>query len=783
MKAFISHSSLDKPYVEQLIEEVGRDMVTFDKYSFAPGETLSDNIRKGIEDCDIFILIISTNSIDSTWVSQEIELAASLIVTKGIEFTPYCIDCKVKMQDPRLPAWVWQRLVKYYPYPKLLARTIQRVIRKQIWNKHPDKKRQDTLFIGRNDDMGSLEKQYYQEDDSKLKAIFLSGFPFVGRKTLHRQFINRYIKRNTEAYNPIVVSLDSSNSLEQLTQQLNEHVGRWPNDQLLLMLADGKDAVLQCCSELLNILSDNQEKVIIDDDACIVKPGGGIEEWFLDVVNLPNMSHEITFFIASRYRPNPVFVNKQESLMEMPVGTLHRDDMYNLLKGCLDIRGKKLNAEDMDFFVDSFTGYPKQAIDMADYISQHLLLQAKRHSQILKASYDGNYSVVIDELSTNAKDLLFLLSKFDFVSTDLLQEIYGADDLLDPLSELDTFSLYEVFGLSQQYISLNHSVADYVLRTKQQMSKTLKQKFSKVTKRILSDIQSELTDLSSSLLNIKENIRANIARIDECYLIPSFVLKVIVEEYHAENDDNVIAIAQKLIHDYRKVNYESCIRAIHYWLCCSLCRLQRRDSFDKEVQYFVKTPFDYNYLQGFYRRHHNKRSKWEEAKYYYEQALSDHDRSIFSLTSVAKVEHEQVIVLSKLRDYSSALSLAKRNYENNTHNTYHIRAYFNCLTHTSSASKEEMQRLISAMKETRERGVALFVPTMQIQYDYYCNHDFPSAVNQFRKLLYDGGKPGSRYTIDVFKDLCRIHSSMMIFEEIVKGESSEESQTWMDTDS
>ena len=210
--------------------------------------------------------------------------------------------------------------------------------------------------------------------------------------------------------------------------------------------------------------------------------------------------------------------------------------------------------------------------------------------------------------------------------------------------------------------------------------------------------------------------------------------------------------------------------------------MQRLDDFNREVQFFEDTPFDYNYLQGFYRRHHKKKSKWEEAKYYYSLSLSDNGRNIFSLTSVAKVEHEQVIVLCKLKDYTSALSLARINFENNSHNTYHIRAYFNCLTHTSSASKDEMQKLIKAMEDTKERGVSLFVPTMQIQYEYYCNRDFTSAIGQFRRLLNTSGRPGSRYTIDVFRDLCRSHSAMNIFDEIVKGDYSEDSSTWLDNE-
>ncbi len=771
MKIFISHSSVDKPYATQLIEEIGRDQVTFDTYSFQPGESLTDNIIKSIEECDIFLLLLSQKSISSPWVIEEINTVAPLITTKGIDFKPFLIDETVKFNDDRLPSWVWKILIKYYPYPKLLARTIQRIIRSHLWKKYPEIRQQADLFVGRNNDMGKLEKKFYNENLATLKAIFISGFPFVGRKTCLTKFINRYIKRDFDEYTPIIISLESTNSLEQLVLQLNEHVGLTTHEKLLLELSEGKDKTLEWCFKLLKEVIAYQEKIIIDDDACIVKPGGGIEEWFLDIVKNSKLPSIVIFFIASRYRPNVSFVEQSREIMEMPLYTLQRDDMYILFKACLEIRGKRLNDDDMTEFVDSFTGYPKQAIDLSNIIASNSIIVSKQRAKTLNASYDGNYSIVINNLSNGAKDMLILLSKFDFISCDFLQEIYEDKDISKELDELNSYSLYEIFGLSQQYISLNHSVADYIVRTRRQLSNELKTRLRIVAKRILSETQSELTDLSSSLFNIKENIRNNINRIDERYLIPSFALKVIVEEYHANDDRDVITIANKLIRDYNKVNYSSCIDAIHYWLCCSLCRLQSRDDFNREIEYFRDKPFDYYFLHGFYNRHHNKPSKLIAAKDYYEQAMDSKNERMFSLTSVAKVEHELVIVLMKLREYGKALKLAKRNYDNNPHNTYHIRAYFNCLCETSNSDKQEMESLITAMRATKERGVAVFVPTMEIQYQYYCDRDFISAVKKFRNLLSEGNRFGTKYPINVLKELCHNHDAMAIYNDIIKKNS------------
>ena len=48
------------------------------EYSTAPGESLSIEIRRAIEACDLFLLVWSTNAQSSEWVPQEIGVATGL---------------------------------------------------------------------------------------------------------------------------------------------------------------------------------------------------------------------------------------------------------------------------------------------------------------------------------------------------------------------------------------------------------------------------------------------------------------------------------------------------------------------------------------------------------------------------------------------------------------------------------------------------------------------------------------------------------------------------------
>lgn len=767
MKVFISHSSIDKPFAEEMIESIGRDSIIFDKYSFEPCENINDNIIQSINQSDVFVLLISNSSLNSTWVKEEVRLASELMIKQDLTFLPYCIDPEIKAKDTRLDEWVWVRLVKTYTHPKLAARAIQRRLNKIIAARFPDLHSVDTLFIGRNIDMSNLEKSHYKEDLTKLKVMFISGFPFVGRKTLHKKFITQYINKNPY-YQPITVRLSSTDSIEQLVIQLNEYVGLIKSSQIFDYISQGSNYAINLCEKLIAALIEAQEKIIIEDDVCIVKPGGSIVDWFLDLLRKIQLPSEIVFYVSTRFRPNSSFIASNPMLMEYPLSTLHRDDMYSLFKHCIMLNGQKLNENDIDMYVDCLSGYPKQAIDAAAIIKTQNPIIAKRKISMLKESYDGNYHPIWEELSNKSKDLVVMMAKFDFINTQLLVGIYNGEDISPLLEELESFSLYETFGQANEYLCLCPAFSDFITRSKFKLSSDFDKVFKNATKKMLADINCELTDISSNLFAIKELIRTNPRNIKEQFLVPSFVLKVIIEEYHQNHDEIVIEIAHRIINDYKKVNYDSCFDAIHYWLCCSLCRLQDRDKFEQEISFFSEDKFDYNYLYGFYFRHNSKKSSLLKSKKYYQIAISQKEgRNHKTLTPIAKVEHELVIVMMKLKEFSGAISTAKINYQNNPRNSYHIRAYYNCLVHASRFDKEELLRLLKEMENLGARAASQFLPAMEAQYEFYVNNNFRQAIDRFRKIMNSDLVEGRIYAIEAFRDICNIRGADMIFANIV----------------
>ncbi|NER31063.1 MAG: toll/interleukin-1 receptor domain-containing protein [Symploca sp. SIO1C4] len=74
IKAFISHSSIDKPFVERLATDLrtreGID-AWLDKWEIMPGDRIAQKLEEGLANAGILLLILSPDSVNSQWVSYE----------------------------------------------------------------------------------------------------------------------------------------------------------------------------------------------------------------------------------------------------------------------------------------------------------------------------------------------------------------------------------------------------------------------------------------------------------------------------------------------------------------------------------------------------------------------------------------------------------------------------------------------------------------------------------------------------------------------------------------
>ncbi len=93
-RAFISHSSEDKSSVRRLAEKLRSSQVAawYAEWEIGPGDSIVEKIGKGLSECDVFIIVVSTNSIASRWVQEELNSAVVRRISEEARIIPVRLD-------------------------------------------------------------------------------------------------------------------------------------------------------------------------------------------------------------------------------------------------------------------------------------------------------------------------------------------------------------------------------------------------------------------------------------------------------------------------------------------------------------------------------------------------------------------------------------------------------------------------------------------------------------------------------------------------------------------
>lgn len=98
---FLSHTSIDKPFVEKLAKDLKRlgINVWFDKYEIKVGDSLVRKIEEGIKANEYLGIILTPEALRSEWVRNELDAAwAKQMQTRKIGILPILLrDCEIPL--------------------------------------------------------------------------------------------------------------------------------------------------------------------------------------------------------------------------------------------------------------------------------------------------------------------------------------------------------------------------------------------------------------------------------------------------------------------------------------------------------------------------------------------------------------------------------------------------------------------------------------------------------------------------------------------------------------
>ncbi len=766
IKAFLSHSSAQKVFVENVAQVLGLDNCFLDNKTFESGMRTIEEIIKAIGKSSIFVFFISKEALESKWVKDELSNVRDFVDDGAIRFLPIIVDLNISHDDPRIKPWIRNEYnLPSYANPLLVARRIKEEIRNLAWREFPDLQNKETLFQGRDEELSMLKRKYYDGNMSCRRCLIISGFPpGIGRRKLMVEYIKGEISpTKSKVYEPILVNLDENSSIEDLLFQLNDIVLVYPNDEVLSINSKDKKTKVDCVVKLLCAIDSMNEIVIIRDNGVCVLSNGRLSDWFFDILCNANLPHKICLFVVSLYFVSLKTELDLPSLISLKINPLKKDAVRVLFYAYTSLNKIPL-ISGIDSVIGKIPGLPSYVFRGAELMNiagspQKLAIEIEK---MLKDE-EKIYVPIINKLKATEDvfQLIVLMQFFEFVSQDLIERVLAKLNnqnlIYDYLEKLYSYGLFERLGGNNQYLKLNTIVADYIRRNKIPLNTRYKEALDQVLKEYI--LEGNVTeDLSGYLIGIQNAIRDNIKHVDKKYLIPSFTLKVIIDEYSKKQYERVVLLSKRFLED--SVNYyDEIVRSVRYWLCMAMCRLQK-DEFYEEIDQF--NGYSKSFLYGFF---HRCKGEYPQALGFYESALKL-SKSNKDANYVAKAKHEIVVVKLKMKDFEGALTVAKDNYEKQSTNIYHVEAYFTCIVRSINPDTNLLKRLLDEYKQLVVDSITKVIyQTMCFEYEFYALHD-KDVLAKLRNLVANSSKNIRWYPYQVLVDIAKRMNALRAIDDL-----------------
>lgn len=735
IKCFLSHSSQDKDsYVRLVASRLRTEVKVFDEETFEAGMETAEEIARGLDESTLFVIFLSNAALESRWVQDELANAKSRFDASQIQrIYPIIIDSGVRHDDKRIPEWMRESLnIQPILKPTIAARKINARLLELSWSTHPRLRERREIFVGRNDLIEKIEERLDDFTREAPIALIASGLPAIGRKTLLQKSLKK-ANLVRESYDFPTITLSSLDSIEDfllkvadlgfLPRTLPSLSGKTVPEKLELV----KEAALDIVRE--------GERILIEDHGVLIQGSGELVDWFAEVLQALSSHAHLTFCIASQFRPKPSFNRTFPLAYAVAVKEMDVAERNGLLARYARFEALDLPRQELQFFADLLTGLPEQALFAVDLIKEQGLFEAKRQSHTVQQYGSDRAQVVLERYKERKPelDLIYLLSRFEFLSYEVLFDIVSERQYGLVLNNLLASSICERLGSSSDYVRVSEVIRDYVSRNRFGLPTEFEDSLRRHVKHFVEQYQDDNHDISDYLFSAQEALRAG-RSLPEDMLVPSVFVKTIKRIYDEERgySDAVELADRVLLRD--KYLHESTVNHVRFIQCQSLARLRAPRFFDEVRK--VPEP-DRSFLYGFYYRLAGNYAKAEENLL---RVLS-RDRRRRDPRAVG----ELVLVYMQSDEYGKALELSRENYENRPSNPINANNYFACLIMKprSNENRGQLEEIVARLSiDPSERAMEMTDSMRARLIAYYDDDEIESmrliedAVHRHAKIDY-----------------------------------------------
>ena len=735
IKCFLSHSSKDKnSYVRLVAERLRKEVRVFDEETFEAGMTPLEEIANGLDESSLFVVFLSSSALASRWVQDELSDAKKRLDATQIERVyPIIIEPGLRYDDPRIPEWMRISLnIQPILKPTIAARKINSRLMEISWRFHPRLKERKEIFVGRNELIREIEERLDDFSRPTPIALIASGLPSIGRKSLLQEAL-RKSNLVRGSYEFPVLSLSNLDGIEDLIIKALD---------LGMVDADPKCALKGTLPEkvefaklIFSQIADERERLLIEDRGVLIQGNGELVDWFNEILTHLNQKSHLTFCIASQFRVRSALNRTNPNLYSVSVKEMDSAERNGLLTRYARFHQLELLKEEYGFFSDLLTGYPEQALFAVDFINEHGVYEAKKKSHVIQQYGSDKAQVVLEEYKTDTGilEFIYLLSRFEFISYEVLFDIVDEARYSPILNSLLATSICERLGSTSDYIRVNEVIRDFVSRNRFGIPTEFEQSIKRHVTSFLERYTDDNQDISDYLFSAQEALRTGLSLPDEI-ITPSVFIKTIKRIYdEGRNYKDAIALADRVLNRERYL-HPNTINHVRFIKCQSLARL-RDSKFFSEVNKIPEP--DRSFLHGFYYRLSGDYVKAEESLL----KILNYDKK----RRDPRVLSELVLVYMQSDEYNRAYDLAKENYQSRSSNPISANNYFTCLVmkERSIENKQELEKILAKLSIDRSERAQEMADSMRARIFAYYDDDaeasfrlIEEAIQKFPHVVY-----------------------------------------------
>lgn len=350
MKAFLSHSSIDKEFVREVANKLGRIHCVFDERSFDVGDKFEDAITDHLDNSSVFIFFATKESLESFWCSFEIEQAFyAQLKEKITKSVVYVIGDGISFD--LLPSWLKSALIVNEKSPSVIARDIKHHLNKQA------DEFQRPIFLGRASEREALEECLNPFDGSRSpKVISIFGLPGIGRRSLIKSAINELYSLNKY----VEIEIDSGDNANAVCAKLADIIEPYSCQEELKDIVNEiiglseTDAIERIIKNLGEIVKSGELPIFIDLGGA-VKNDGCLQNFLNKIIAGIEKSDNAYLILVLTRR---ISRDNSQNIESIPVEQLSNKSTSQLISSLSRRSGLSIESKNIRELTEYISGYP-----------------------------------------------------------------------------------------------------------------------------------------------------------------------------------------------------------------------------------------------------------------------------------------------------------------------------------------------------------------------------------------------------------------------------------------